>query len=420
MIYDRAKEIETKEKMGDVLKMRKLMVLLFCAAAILTISGSGSVPAFGAAGSMPFSAVSEGQGIGEPDDLSKLDIKISRAEFMKSVLSSFGTEPDQASVEAGLDLDYVQSALKGNLYQESDFGNTDSSWKQPITRKEAARIAARAVGERTEDDAKWFYLAAKKGLMTGLGQGRLGEQEAVTRSQAVTMVERIRKVRQGVSLPVDKYAVSSAELAWHGTNIFTVMPEVFVASEEQLKGRPVEELWRKDQMVVDPGNGKYKSELEALIAIDLADPHDPNLKLLPPLKEVKWDYFPSSVNGVPTKYIPVKKLPPSYFLMFKGKEIYNKDTRLYSSNSNGPNYGIFGIESPDLKAFYEKGVLNSLGSLFHKKSGDIPGYILPKKGWTQGVHSIKIRVYTPVLTNYGYSSNILLEIDGPHKKVLGD
>lgn len=349
-----------------------------------------------------------------------MDIKMSRAEFMKSVLSSLSSGPDQASVDAGSDLDYVQSALERNLYDERDFSNTVSSWKQPVTRKEAARIAARAVGERTEDDAKWFYLAARKGLMTGLVQGRLGEQEAVTLSQAAAIVERINKVRQGEKLPVDKYAVSSAELAWHGTNIFTVMPEVFVASEEQLKGKPVEELWRKDQMVVDPGNGKYKSELEALIAIDLEDPHDPNLKLLPPLKELKWDYFPSSVNGVPTKYIPVAKLPPSYFLLFKGKEIYNKDSRLYSTNANGPSYGIFGIESPDLKAFYEKGVLNSLGSLFHKKTGDIPGYILPKKGWTQSVHSIKIRVYTPVRTNYGYASNILLEVDGPYKKMLGD
>lgn len=352
--------------------------------------------------------------------MSKFDIKMSRAEFMKSVLSSLSSGPDQASVDAGSDLDYVQSALEGNLYDERDFSNTVSSWKQPVTRKEAARIAARAVGERTEDDAKWFYLAARKGLMTSLGQGRLGEQEAVTRSQAAAIVERIHKVRQGEKLPVDKYAVSSAELAWHGTNIFTVMPEVFVASEEQLKGKPVEELWRKDQMVVDPGNGKYKSELEALIAIDLEDPHDPNLKLLPPLKELKWDYFPSSVNGVPTKYIPVSKLPPSYFLLFKGKGIYNKDSRLYRENPNGPNYGILGIESPDLKAFYEKGVLNGLGTLFHKKAGDIHGYIMPKKGWTQGIHPIDISIYTPVRTKYGFKTNSLLRIDGPLIKRSGD
>lgn len=392
-----------------MLKMRKVMVLLVYAAALLTtMGGSGSGPAFGA-----------GAG-GDPGDLSKLDIKMSRAEFMKMVLSSLSSGPDQASVDAGHDQDYVQSALEGELYDERDFSNTVLSWDQPVTRKEAARIAARAVGERTEDDAKWFYLATKKGLMTGLGQGRLGEQEAVTRSQAAAIVERVHKVRQGGKLPVDKYAVSSAELAWHGTNIFTVMPEVFVASEEQLKGKPVEELWRKDQMVVDPGNGKYKSELEALIAIDLEDPNDPNLKLLPPLKELKWMYFSSMVNDIPTKYIPVTKLPSSYVLFFKGKEIMNNDTRLYQSNENGPSYGISGIESPNRKDFYDKGILNSLGILFHKKYGDINGFILPKTGWTQGVRPLEIRIYTPVTTSFGYKSNILLEVDGPYKKTLGE
>jgi len=389
-----------------MLKMRKVIVLLICAAALLTtMGGSGLGPAFGA-------------GAGDPSDLSKLDIKMSRAEFMKMVLSSLSSGPDQASVDASRDLDYVQSALEGDLYDERDFSNTASSWEQPVTRKEAARIAARAVGERTEDDAKWFYIAARKGLMTGLGQGRLGEQEAVTRSQAAAIVERIHKIRQGGKLPVDKYAVSSAELAWHGTNIFTIMPEVFVASEEQLKGKPVEELWRKDQMVVDPGNGKYKSELEALIAIDLEDPHDPNLKLLPPLKELKWMYFPTVIDGVPTKYRYVSELPPSYFMMFKGKEIYNKDSNLYVINLNGPNYGISGIESPNLKLSYEKGVLNRLGTLFHKTAGDLHGYILPKKGWEQGVHPIEIRVYTPVKTSYGYKSNTLLKVDGPFIKEM--
>ncbi|WMT42061.1 hypothetical protein RE628_06385 [Paenibacillus sp. D2_2] len=81
-------------------------------------------------------------------------------------------------------------------------------------------------------------------------------------------------------MPVDKYAVSNAELAWHGTNIFTIMPEVFVSDESKLKGRTVEELWNEEMMTITSKDGKYKAQLEALIAIDMEDPNDPNWKLL--------------------------------------------------------------------------------------------------------------------------------------------
>ncbi|RCX23067.1 S-layer family protein [Fontibacillus phaseoli] len=366
-------------------------------------------------------AVDKGYVSGYPGELFKPDLEISRAEFVKLVVSSLGLTEDMITSDNDeWYASYVQTAEEQKLYSTSDFENSEESWRAKITRKEMARIAARAVGENTDDDDKWFYLATKKGLITGLGQGQLGEKVTTTRAQAVTIIERVLKSREGAVLPVDKYAVSTAELAWHGTNIFSVMPEVFVTNEKQLNGKPVEELWREDLMVVDPGNGKYKGELEALIAIDLEDPNDPNLKLLPPLEEVKWDYFGSQYNGIPTKYIPVNKLPASYFLLFIGKEVYNSDSNLYYSDPNGPAHGIHGIESPDRDAFFQ-GELNGIGNLFHRKFADINGYILPKKGWTQGIHPIEIRIYTPVRSKYGYKSNTLLKINGPFiKNTQGD
>ncbi|OZQ56763.1 hypothetical protein CA600_30765, partial [Paenibacillus sp. VTT E-133280] len=92
-----------------------------------------------------------------------------------------------------------------------------------ITRQEMARIAARATGLQTKEDDKWMYLAAKSGLISGLGVGKLGEKENTTRAQSVATVERVLTVKGGGKLPTDKYAISSAELAWHKTNIFTVM-----------------------------------------------------------------------------------------------------------------------------------------------------------------------------------------------------
>ncbi|OZQ56766.1 hypothetical protein CA600_30760, partial [Paenibacillus sp. VTT E-133280] len=92
-----------------------------------------------------------------------------------------------------------------------------------ITRQEMARIAARATGLETKEDDKWMYLATKSGLISGLGAGKLGEKENTTRAQSVATVERVLTVKGGGKLPTDKYAISSAEIAWHKTNIFTVM-----------------------------------------------------------------------------------------------------------------------------------------------------------------------------------------------------
>ncbi|MNJ50635.1 hypothetical protein D3C77_459140 [compost metagenome] len=161
---------------------------------------------------------------------------------------------------------YVKSAEESKLYLSSDFTNNDKAWNTNITRKEMARIAVRAaLGEEAKQDSKWMYLATKAGLITGLGKGELGESKTTTRAQSVTIIERILAVKNGEKLPVDKYAVGSAEIAWHGTNVFTVMPEIMVTDESQYKGKTVEELWRQDLMTITSRDGLYKGALDAVI-----------------------------------------------------------------------------------------------------------------------------------------------------------
>ena len=80
-----------------------------------------------------------------------------------------------------------------------------------------------------------MYLATKAGLIKGVGIGQIAPKGLTTRAQAIVVIERILSKNTGASLDVDKYAVGSAEIAWHGTNIFTVMPEMWVTPESDVK-----------------------------------------------------------------------------------------------------------------------------------------------------------------------------------------
>ena len=69
------------------------------------------------------------------------------------------------------------------------------------------------------------------------------------------------------------------------------MPEMWVTPESDWKqaGKSsVEEMWNEKLMTITSKDGLYQGKLEALIAIDLADPNDPNLGLIAPMNTLKW------------------------------------------------------------------------------------------------------------------------------------
>ncbi|MGG0824519.1 S-layer homology domain-containing protein [Paenibacillus turicensis] len=357
-------------------------------------------------------AIEKGYVSGYPGGVFKPEQAIKRDEFMKMVVTAMKLPVETEGASTWYE-PFVKVAKENKLYVNSDFSDSDLGWNKVITRKEMARIAVRAgLGEEAKEDSKWMYLATKAGLVTGLGKGELGETKTTTRAQSVTIIERILAVKNGEKLPVDKYAVGSAELAWHGTNIFTVMPEIMVTKEEDYKGKTIEELWRQDQMTVETKDGKYKGVLEGLIAIDLEDPHDPNLKLLPPLNELKWDSNSGTIADVPTQVNYVSKWENSYILYFKGKEIFNKDDKSYRNDPRGPRKLLFGISTPDMKSFFE-GNLNKQAIVYHKRLNDLSALILPKSGWKQD-GKLVLKLYSPNLSESGYHANILFEIDGPN------
>lgn len=285
---------------------------------------------------------------------------------------------------------YVTAATGEGLYQSTDFANSDAAWNKTITRQEMARIAARAAGETTMENDKWMYLATKKGLITGVGKGEIALEGLSTRAQAVVVIERILSANEGKKLSVDTYALGSAEIAWHRTNIFTVMPEIFKNPEE----------WNENLMTIDSKDGMYRGRMTSFVAIDLSDKNDPNLSLLGNVNDYYW------YNSDPNRKLKVSEQKNSYILLAVGGVVYNKNPKAYSDTTS-LRIAIDGLYSKDDEAFYERGILNVPTLIYKNRFGDTSAYIIPKTGW-ESDGKLKVLLRTPSLSNYGFKENVLL------------
>lgn len=409
-------------------KLAKWAKVALAAALTASVFGSGGARAEGDA-SKPFRDIQSGywaadginKGVakgyveGYTDETFKPEANVTRAEFVKMVVSALNL---QVRTESGKWYEpYVTAASEKGLYKTEDFANTESSWNKTLTREEMARIANRAIGQKeNEQEHPWMYMpkhkymytATKNGLLTGVGKGEIAPDGATTRAQAVVVIERILAVNAGEKLPVDKYALSSAEIYWHGTNIFTVMPEVFYARKEWLGANGRNEsadFWYEDRMTVTSRDGLYQGKLDALIAIDLADPNDPNLKLLPPIKELVWG---NHRFGEDTKDFMVKDQMNSYILYFKTHTVYNKNPKVYSATS-APQLSVSGFDNLNRSESDENRELNELEWIYHKKESDLDAYIIPKSK-LRSRDSIIIDLTTPAFSNYGYISSRILQL----------
>lgn len=337
-------------------------------------------------------AVAKGYVDGYTNGTFKPDTSVSRAEFVKMVVAAMKLETTKTSGKWYVE--YVNAATKAGLYASSDFSNNDAGWNKTMTRDEMARVAARAIGEKTSENDKWMYLATKAGLIQGVGKGQLAPEGLTTRAQSVVIIERILSANAGQELSVDRYAVGAAEILWHGTNIFTVMPEKFVTPESDWKGKgksSLEEMWNEDAMTITSKDGLYQAKLDALVAIDMADPNDPNRALLGDINTLNW----YNGNQIGLEYVknPVKNEKNTYVLYFKSRQVFNKDTAKYRDLPFVRHY-VGGFNNKD-DAGFMNGKLNRSTSIYRNKDGDVPATIIPKTGTVQGISDITISLQVP-------------------------
>lgn len=211
-------------------------------------------------------AIAKGYVNGYEDGTFRPDAEVTRAEFIKLVVTALKLPVNGPATGADWYVPFVQSAVTNEVHQWSDF--TTGDWNTPMSRYEMARMSAKATGEHNTEENKWMYLATKAGLIKGTDDtGTLDVEGTTTRAQAVTIIERILDIKAGKTLPADKHAVSRAEVLWHGTNIFTMWPRYF--SEKDINKFDISKFqW-------DSNDGIYHEEVMYYVVVDNEDPNDP-------------------------------------------------------------------------------------------------------------------------------------------------
>lgn len=328
-------------------------------------------------------SIAKGYIDGYEDQTFRPDQSVTRAEFVKMAVTALKL-PVSGSVTGGeWYIPYANAAVAGGIHQWSDYSSGD--WNTPMTREEMARVAVRATGEKNDDAKKWMYLATSKGLIQGLDDtGTLGEEQPTNRAQSVTIIERILSVRSGAMLPADKHAISRAEVKWHKTNIFTVMPQYFGNLD-------IGTSWNPDDLFIKTPDGLYEGMLDELVAIDLEDPNDPYLSYLPDISTLKWHNLKVKLDGYKDGF-PVSAYKNSYILYFKGRETMRNDNSIYADFHGFLPVSVRGAISPDLRAF-GNGELNSIAAVFVQTTTDVPAAIIPKRLSTNGY--LHISMYAP-------------------------
>ncbi|SFK71666.1 S-layer homology domain-containing protein [Paenibacillus sp. 1_12] len=169
-------------------------------------------------------AVYHGYVEGYPNGNFQPEAAVSRAEFIKMLVAAIN--PPIVLGTGEWYQPYLKASVNSGVHQYADFTQDING---EISRMEIIRLIVRAANselqksEITVDDKALVYSAAKKGLIQGLAEGHLGLNESTSRAQAVSVVERVLRLKDGGVLPVDKTAVELAELSMTGTNFMTVL-----------------------------------------------------------------------------------------------------------------------------------------------------------------------------------------------------
>jgi|GEM_PF-930137 len=412
--------------------MRRLFILLLVATIVMSVSanvfaaesndqdvntqaaGFVDVKASHWAKDQIMLAVERGYVSGFPDGTFGPDLKVTRAQFFRMLADALRLP----HVEKGDPWyqPYVAALIETGIHKEKDFKD---KYDDDLSRLEMVKLAVRAVtpgideNEHAADDNWIVFRGTELGILAGVGAGKLDLQGTSTRAQAVAIIERILAVNAGKKLSVDKYAMSSAELAWHRTNVFTVMPEFFrtqVPYQVEQNIDPIY-LWNVDAMTVATKNGIYKGTMDRIIAIDLADPKDPNLALLGDVSELKWYNGTGTTDGIPRddKFY-VKDEMNSYVLYFDGHIDYNKDETKYAQWA--PTYSLSGYTPTDEeREAFRNGKLNKPAAIYKKYFNDIHAIIVPKQHVKY--KNISISISTPEYMGQEMAYNIVISAAGP-------
>ncbi|MGF7033411.1 hypothetical protein J2T17_004359 [Paenibacillus mucilaginosus] len=208
--------------------------------------------------------VQKGYVDGYEDGTFRPENNVSRSEFIKMTMTALGISVPKAAEGEEWYIPYINAAVNAGIHRWDDF--TTGGWNTPISRLEMARISVRASDstfQRKEvniDDKAVMLNATKAGLVQGLANGDLAPQNATTRGQSVTIIERILGVKEGEKLEVDMNALANAEIQATGTNFNTVF------GKKLLIYFPF----------TVPVSSAYSVTFKDFTVVDMDNPNDPN------------------------------------------------------------------------------------------------------------------------------------------------
>lgn len=235
-------------------------------------------------------AVKKGYVDGYEDSTFKPENNVSRAEFIKMVITAIKERVISVSTGADWSTPYIAAAINKGILRESDF--SIDKLNEPITRLEMSRISLRATDVTLQnkaiqiDNDSIMYNSAKTGLIQGLSGGELAPEASTTRAQSVTIIERILTVNNGGTLQTDKFAIGQAELSLKNTNIFSMISAFSGKqnSDEHFGLTP----YNPGKLIMETPDGKYKAQVDQIIAVDMDNPNDPNRSVVGDISQMKW------------------------------------------------------------------------------------------------------------------------------------
>ncbi|WP_144935072.1 S-layer homology domain-containing protein [Paenibacillus sp. 32O-W] len=205
-------------------------------------------------------AIEAGYVDGYEDGTFRPEKEVTRAEFVKMLISSMKEKVDQSDSGNPWYAPYMLSAQTSGIVTEGDI---TEDLGQPISRLEMAKLAIRAVensyrGNSEVKDAELIFESTKAGLITGVAPGELALDGVTTRAQAVTIIQRVLNALAGGTNEVDKHAASAAEIALYGANTRTLLQTATVPLPYEI---PI-------------GNG-LRMKIKEIIVTDMTDPTSP-------------------------------------------------------------------------------------------------------------------------------------------------
>jgi len=152
---------------------------------------------------------------GLPDGTFAPERPVSRSEFIKMITVALNLPVEAQQEGEAWYVPYTRAALNSGLIDANEYA--DGDFAKEMTRMEMVRVAVKAFDETVRGqhalNEELMLKAVESGIIRGI-DGKTVPEGLSSRAQAVTVIERVLKLRGGETLPVDENALEVAKVEY--------------------------------------------------------------------------------------------------------------------------------------------------------------------------------------------------------------